>query len=105
MQYAAKFHGEKLKRYIHKLNGQLGIQYFRLTFAAPETSEGISGYAHGSVTPVGIKTEIPVILSDKIVRLRPDFFWMGGGEEDLKLGMTVTDFVNAYKPLVVDCTY
>ena len=105
LQYAAKFHGEKLKRYIHKLNGQLGIQYFRLTFAPAETSERISGYAHGSVTPVGIRTRIPLILSDEIAKLQPNFFWMGGGEQDLKLGMTVPDFINAYKPLIVDCTY
>ena len=105
LQYAARFHGEKLKRYIHKLNGKLGIQYFRLTFAAPDVSEQLSGYDHGSVTPVGIKTSIPIILSHKVTKLVPNFFWMGGGEEELKLGMTVDDFVRAYSPLIVDCTY
>lgn len=104
-QYAAKYHGEKLKRYLHKLNGKLGIQYFRFTFAPAEISEHISGYAHGSVTPVGLKTNIPIVLSHKIAELVPSFFWMGGGEEDLKLGMIVDEFIQGYKPLVVDCTY
>ena len=30
---------------------------------------------------------------------------MGGGEADVKLGMNVKDFINAYDPEVVDCTY
>lgn len=105
MQYAARFHGEKLKRYLHKLNGKLGIQYFRLTFATPEVSEQLSGYAHGSVTPVGLRTRVPIILSHKITQLSPSFFWMGGGEQDLKLGITVEDFLQGYEPSVVDCTY
>ena len=48
---------------------------------------------------------MPVILSHKIAELSPSFFWMGGGEEDLKLGMIVDDFIQGYKPLIVDCSY
>lgn len=29
----------------------------------------------------------------------------GGGEVDLKLGMSAREFVEAYSPMVVDCTY
>jgi len=105
LQYAAKLHGEKVKRFLHKTNGKLGIQYFRPRQAAFETSEKLSGYPSGSVTPVGIKTPLPIILSHEIAKLQPDFFWMGGGEEFLKLGLHVSDFIDAYKPFIVDCTY
>ncbi|KAL0042496.1 hypothetical protein WJX79_001610 [Trebouxia sp. C0005] len=104
-KYAAKLHGEKVKRFLHKTNGKLGIQYFRPRQAAFETSEKLSGYPSGSVTPVGLKTPLPIILSHEIAKLQPDFFWMGGGEEFLKLGLHVSDFVDAYKPFIVDCTY
>ena len=105
MQYAAKYHGEKVKRFLHKQNGKLGIQHFRPRQAPPETSEELSGYASGSVTPVGLRHQMPLIISDAIAKLQPDFFWMGGGEEFLKLGISVKDFIQAYKPYMVDCTY
>lgn len=105
VQYAAKLHGEKVKRFLHKTNGKLGIQYFRPRQAAFETSEKLSGYPSGSVTPVGLKTPLPIVMSHEIAKLQPDFFWMGGGEEFLKLGLHVSDFVDAYKPFIVDCTY
>jgi len=56
------------------------------------------------VSPVGMSTRLPVILSHSIVALQPDFFFLGGGEVDLKLGMHAAEFVKAYQPLVVDCT-
>lgn len=94
-----------MKRFLHKANGKLGIQYFRPRQAPAEVSAKLSGYESGSVTPVGLKTAIPIILSHEIDQLHPDFFWMGGGEQFLKLGMSVQDFKSAYKPYVVDCTY
>lgn len=105
LQYAAKLHGEKVKRFLHKTNGKLGIQYFRPRQAPREISEKLSGYESGAVTPVGLGTPMQLILSHKIDQLQPDFFWMGGGEQLLKLGLSVHDFKQAYKPYVVDCTY
>lgn len=105
VQYAAKLHGEKVKRFLHKQNGKLGIQYFRPRQAPPETSEQLTGYASGSVTPVGLQNKLPILMSDAIAHLQPAFFWMGGGEEFLKLGLNIHDFITAYKPFIVDCTY
>ncbi|KAL3144297.1 hypothetical protein ABBQ32_004061 [Trebouxia sp. C0010 RCD-2024] len=105
VQYAAKLHGEKVKRFLHKANGKLGIQYFRPRQAPHEISEKLSGYESGAVTPVGLATNLQLILSHEINQLQPDFFWMGGGEQLLKLGMSVRDFKQAYRPYVVDCTY
>ena len=33
------------------------------------------------------------------------YMWLGGGEVDLKLGFHVADFIRAYKPMILDCTY
>ena len=32
-------------------------------------------------------------------------FMQGGGEVDLKLGLSVAEFTRAYSPFVIDCTY
>jgi prolyl-tRNA editing enzyme YbaK/EbsC (Cys-tRNA(Pro) deacylase) len=57
------------------------------------------------VSPVGIRTRLPIILSHRIAQLRPGTFFLGAGEVDLKLGMSASDFIAAYQPFVVDCTY
>ena len=62
-------------------------------------------FKHNAVSPVGLKdTTVPIVLSHKVAELQPDFFWLGGGEVDLKLGFRASDFVDAYKPFIVDCT-
>jgi prolyl-tRNA editing enzyme YbaK/EbsC (Cys-tRNA(Pro) deacylase) len=58
-----------------------------------------------AVTPIGIKTPLPVILSHQIAKLQPDFFFLGAGEVDLKVGLRAAEFIKVYQPMVVDCTY
>lgn len=57
------------------------------------------------VTPICMKTRLPIFMSDRIEQLPTDFFWLGAGEVDLKVGMPVQQFIAAYKPILVDCTY
>lgn len=45
-----------------------------------------------------------VILDEAIVKLNPDFFWLGGGEVDLKLGIRTSEFIEFVKPFVVNCS-
>lgn len=45
-----------------------------------------------------------VILDEAIVKLNPDFFWLGGGEIDLKLGIRTSEFIEFVKPFVVSCS-
>lgn len=52
-----------------------------------------------------MKTRLPIIMSHRIHELDPQFFWLGAGEVDLKVGMPVSQFLEAYKPLVIDCSY
>lgn len=47
------------------------------------------------MSPFGLCSKIPVILDKSIANLETPFFWMGGGHPDLKLGMSVDDFLKA----------
>ena len=47
----------------------------------------------------------PASPSCRITQLQPDFFWIGAGEVDLKLGLHAAEFVRKYQPIVADCTY
>lgn len=76
-----------------------------------EISDNLTGYSHNGVSPMGLATKLPILISHKITQLEPDFFWLGAGEVDLKVGMSAAEFVKAYGGedgtdcLVVDCTY
>ena len=76
-----------------------------MRLAKEEDSERLTGFTHGAVTPVGLATDIPIIISDKITQLEPAELWVGGGEVDLKMGCSVADFLKASQAYVLDCTY
>lgn len=106
VQYTARLQSDNLAKFIHKLNdGKVGRQYFNMRLAPEDVSDELSGFTHNAVTPVGIRTQLPIIISDKITQLQPEFFWLGGGEVDLKLGLKVSEFLREYKPFVASCTY
>jgi len=45
-----------------------------------------------------------VILDEAIVKLTPDFFWLGGGEVDLKLGIRTSQLIKFINPFIVNCS-
>lgn len=67
----------------------------------------MTGFEHNAMCPIGLKQkDIPIILDEKIVNLTPNFFWAGGGEVDLKLGVKVSEFCESVKLLrVADITF
>ncbi|CAL4886238.1 unnamed protein product [Urochloa decumbens] len=72
--------------------------------APEEESHKLTGFVHNGVTCIGMETNIPVIVDEAITKLDEDFFWLGGGEVDLKLGMRTSQFLSAFSPFVVKCS-
>ncbi|KAF8060054.1 hypothetical protein HT031_004993 [Scenedesmus sp. PABB004] len=106
VQYTARLNADKLKSHIHRLaGGKVGKQYFNMRLCPEDVSDALSGYEHNAVSPIGIKTPLPVVLSHRIPALRPDFFFIGAGETDLKVGLSAAEFVDRYRPFVLDCTH
>eukprot|EP00899_Mesostigma_viride_P007489 jgi/Mesvir1/16741/Mv15123-RA.1 len=105
VQYCARLNTEKLRPFLHALSeGAIPKKRINMRLAPEATSDELTGFTHNSVCPVGMATQIPVILSDRITKLEPNFFWMGGGEVDLKLCCDVKEFIAAVNPFIVDCT-
>jgi hypothetical protein len=57
---------------------QVAKKHFNLRLCPEDVSDRLSGFGHNGVSPVGLATPLPVILSHRITRLAPDFFFMGG---------------------------
>ncbi|EEF36509.1 uncharacterized protein LOC8276938 isoform X2 [Ricinus communis] len=105
VQYNARFNAETVKNYLYALNdGKIAKKKFNMRLAPEETSVQLTGYEHNAVTCIGMKTDIPVILDEAIARLSPDFFWLGGGEVDLKLGIRTSEFINFVRPFIFSCS-
>lgn len=73
-------------------------------YLSVQVSDQLTGFRHNAVSPVGLATPLPIILSDRVAALQPPVFWLGGGEADLKVCLPVERFVEAYGATVVDCT-
>lgn len=59
------------------------------------------------MVPVATPVDVPIILDEKILKLQPPSFWMGGGEVLLKLEVEPGAFLRAYEGriFVADVTY
>ncbi|EAN77555.1 Aminoacyl-tRNA editing domain containing protein, putative [Trypanosoma equiperdum] len=102
--YTEKFDAEMVMRHVKGLNEGLGKKKFNFRLAAPDVALQLTGFGHGAVAPFGTPTEIPVILSDKILQLTPAVFWMGGGHVDCKVRVDVEQFMEVIKPIVASVT-
>ena len=106
VQYVSKLHAEKIRDFVfEKRGGKTQRKKIKFRLAPEEVSDAITGYSHNAVTPVASKTKIPLLVSHRVLELRPDFFWLGAGEVDLKVGFSAAEFAEAYGAHVIDCTY
>ena len=80
----------------------LSRKLFNMRLCPADVSQQLTGFEHNAVTPVGTQTLLPIIMSDRIPQLQPDWFWLGAGQTDLKLGVSAASFVRAYKSTVAD---
>ncbi|GIL54987.1 hypothetical protein Vafri_10665 [Volvox africanus] len=106
VQYTARLHADKLKVGVQELGGRkLGRQYYNMRLAAEEVNDRLTGFSHNAVTPICMRERLPILMSHRIAKLQPGEFWLGAGEVDLKVGLNVDEFITAYQPFVLDCTY
>eukprot|EP00301_Raphidiophrys_heterophryoidea_P027311 c9597_g1_i1.p1 GENE.c9597_g1_i1~~c9597_g1_i1.p1 ORF type:complete len:566 (-),score=174.38 c9597_g1_i1:156-1811(-) len=105
VQYTARFNSEKMQKFVRELCGKLGKTHFNFQFVDPEVSDQLTGYTHNSVTPLGMREKVPVVLSHEIANLPQNYFVLGGGAEDVKIEMKVSDFIAGVKPFIGDVTY
>merc|ERR1712224_1042908 len=106
VQYVARLHSEKIRDYVfERREGKTSRKKIKMRLAPEDVSFKITGYSHNAVTPIACTHRIPVIVSHEICKLNPNFFWLGAGEVNLKVGLDAKAFTDAYDAHVVDCTY
>ena len=73
----------------------IGRKFYKFRLAEEEDAYGISGYKYNAITPFFMNdNSLKIIMSDSIVNgLNPAYFWLGGGRVELKMGISVEEFL------------
>jgi len=105
VQYAAKFSAEKLKNTVWKMRPEGSrISKNKINFQLADNGEELTGFMHNAVCPFGLKTAIPVVMSTACTQVKPRYIYMGSGRVDLKLGISLDDFISSTKAIIADVT-
>jgi prolyl-tRNA editing enzyme YbaK/EbsC (Cys-tRNA(Pro) deacylase) len=105
IQYTTKLQSQKVFKFVRKMNTKVSKKYFKFTLATQSASEELTGFGKNAICPIGMKTQIPIILSKRLLELQPPFMWLGGGEVTVKLGCDVKEFIAATKCYVADVVF
>ncbi|KAF0690266.1 Aste57867_18340 [Aphanomyces stellatus] len=97
VQYKAKINSDKVAKLVRDAgaNGVQKISRKQVNFqhAPPDISAQLTGFEFNGVSPFGMLTPLPTIVSTPILDL--PYIWLGGGAHDVKLKVAVSQCVQA----------
>lgn len=99
----AKFDAELLRDLVHSLrapDSRLPRKRFHFQLASQDVSNALGGFDHNAVSPFGLLTELPIVICSRCLDVRPPYVFMGGGKVDVKLGISVSDFLRSTNAIV-----
>ena len=80
----------------------VGKKFFKYRLADEADAYELSGYKYNSITPFFMKNDsLIIILSDGITQLDTQYFWLGGGRVELKIGVSVEEFKGFFGERVI----
>ena len=110
VQYVSSFNAEKiaklLRSYIaEKYNIKLSKKQVHFRVAKKEVAYEMTGFSFNSIGPYLMKSEdLLIIFPSKLYDIYPQYFYLGGGELELKVGVCIDDFMRLFgkQTLVMD---
>ncbi len=80
----------------------VGKKYFKFRLADEADAFELSGYKYNSITPFFMTSNtLRIIIGETIVNLSPRYFWLGGGRVELKMGVSVDEFLQFFGDRVI----
>lgn len=120
LPYPARLHTEKVTQAVRCFSELCQLcpaprSQVHYQVAPAEQCQRITGYGYNAVTPLGMRTPMPILVASVLEKwlkcCRDDCFWLGGGATDLKLNVSLSDFVRVFSRvhrlpvLIRDITY
>jgi prolyl-tRNA editing enzyme YbaK/EbsC (Cys-tRNA(Pro) deacylase) len=103
IQYTDKMSTKKLNMYMRQWSGMVqSSKVFNMRIAPEEVAQKLTGFGKNGVSPIGITSDILVLVTEKITRLEPSVLFLGAGHVDWKIGLPVELLLKATRSDVVD---
>jgi prolyl-tRNA editing enzyme YbaK/EbsC (Cys-tRNA(Pro) deacylase) len=102
VQYEKEFNGDKIMKSMKAIQNQhssekLSNKYFHFRLAKDEVAYDMTGYRFNCITPYLMKDEkVHILFPKNLLHMNPLYFWIGGGELELKVGLSIDDFMRLY---------
>ena len=68
---------------------------FHFQLATEAVSSSLGGFDHNAVSPFGLLNNLPIVVCKRCVDVKYPYLYMGGGKVDVKLGISVSDFLRS----------
>ena len=110
VQYVSEFNAEKIARLLRsyiaeKYNIKISKKQVHFRVAKKEVAYEMTGFSFNSIGPYLMKSEdLLIIFPSKLYEIYPQYFYLGGGELELKVGVNIDDFMRLFgkQTLVID---
>ena len=110
VQYVSEFNAEKLAKLLRsyiaeKYDIKLTKKQIHFRVAKKEVAYEMTGFSFNSIGPYLMKSEdLLIIFPSKLYEIYPQYFYLGGGELEIKVGVSIDDFMRLFgkQTLVID---
>lgn len=102
----AKIDTTMLRNLIHGLRkpeDRLSKQKFHFRLTTDETSLELTGFGHNAISPFGFTgpfPNIPIVICNRCLEVKPPLLYLGGGEVDVKVLLPLSDLLKATNAIV-----
>ncbi|KAF9331330.1 hypothetical protein BGZ91_012166 [Linnemannia elongata] len=101
VQYEGAVNITKLEKAVREKTGA-SRKATHMRIAPAEKSFELTGFKEGGVCPVGMRTDLPILVSKELADLSPKIFYLGAGHLDWKIAVPFDGFVENWNTRVVD---
>jgi prolyl-tRNA editing enzyme YbaK/EbsC (Cys-tRNA(Pro) deacylase) len=123
VQYTDKINSQKLNNYVQNElgGGKLGRKKYNFRLAPEDSAADLTGFIRNGVSPfgalielmrcsrcsypldkTGLKSKVPVIVTENITNLQPPIVYFGAGHPDHKIMCPTAEFISVTKAMVTD---
>ncbi|KAF9573909.1 hypothetical protein EC968_007737 [Mortierella alpina] len=101
VQYEGSVNITKLEKAVRERTGD-SRKGMHLRIAPAEKTLELTGHTTNGVSPVGMTTDIPILISKGIADLSPAILYLGAGHVDWKIALPVQGLVDKWNATVID---
>ncbi|KAG0281769.1 hypothetical protein BGZ96_001024 [Linnemannia gamsii] len=101
VQYEGAVNITKLEKAVREKTGATR-KATHMRIAPADKSLELTGLPQGGVCPVGMRTDLPILVSKELADLSPQLFYLGAGHLDWKIAVPFKEFVENWNTRVAD---